>query len=77
MKAYNNNKSKSDQVSVYGLDVYSLFESMQTVVDQLKQINPELAKSIHDRYACFDAYEHDEQEYARSLLINDEGVYAL
>jgi erythromycin esterase-like protein/predicted phosphoribosyltransferase/dienelactone hydrolase len=52
----------------YGLDVYSLFESIDEVVGYLKKNEPTLAQEINRRYACFDPFESDEISYARSLL---------
>lgn len=52
----------------YGLDVYSLFESIDEVVNYLKKFDPDLALEISNRYACFDPFEGNEISYARSLI---------
>lgn len=52
----------------YGLDVYSLFESIDEVTNYLKKSEPALAQEFRSRYACFDPFEGDEISYARSLL---------
>lgn len=52
----------------YGLDVYSLFESIDEVVSYMKKSEPALFQEISRRYACFDPFEGDEISYARSLL---------
>lgn len=51
----------------YGLDIYSMFESVQEVINFVEIENPILAKEIKERYACFDRYQNDEVAYARSL----------
>lgn len=40
----------------YGLDVYSLNSSMQTVIGYLERVDPEAAKTAKQRYSCFDRY---------------------
>jgi erythromycin esterase-like protein/dienelactone hydrolase len=60
-------------VGFYGLDVYSLFESIDEVVKYLKVHRPDLASEIEHRYACFDLYEGDEISYARSLWKDPAG----
>ncbi len=55
-------------VAFYGLDVYSLFDSIEEIKRYLKKVDPELAKKILKNYACFDPYQNDEIEYAKSLF---------
>src|SRR5437879_4239242 len=45
----------------YGLDLYSLRESMHAVIDFLQKVDPDAAERARRRYACFDAF--DEQAY--------------
>jgi erythromycin esterase len=53
----------------YGLDVYSLWESMSAVVEYLEGIDPEIASEARRAYACFEPYHEDAQEYARATAI--------
>ncbi|WP_435129385.1 erythromycin esterase family protein [Halobaculum sp. D14] len=62
-----NREFASDDVGFYGLDVYSLFESMDAVVEYLEETNPEAAEHAREAYRCFEPYGTDAQEYARSL----------
>ncbi len=73
MKRYNDNSADEDRVSFYGLDVYSLFESVDEVIRLVSEIKPALAKEVRERYACFDPFERDEKAYARSLIKNSHG----
>lgn len=52
----------------YGLDVYSLFESMDAVIEYLRRENPSLSAEVRRSYSCFDPFERDEIAYARSLI---------
>lgn len=68
MRSHNSARTQQVPVGFHGLDVYSLFESMETVVKRLEEINPFLARRARARYACFDSFWEDEWRYARSLL---------
>lgn len=59
---------KTQKSGFYGLDVYSLFESIEEVVNYLNKRNPELARDMIQRYACFNPFQGNEISYARSLL---------
>jgi erythromycin esterase-like protein len=74
MRTWNSKLDQAEKrVGFYGLDVYSLFESIEEALTQLEQIDPKLAMKARLRYQCFDPYMDDEQEYARSLLYYPEG----
>ena len=52
----------------FGLDMYSLFESIAEVVDYMKKSSPQLAPEIEKRYSCFAPFGKTEIAYARSLI---------
>lgn len=64
---------KGKNVQFYGLDIYSLFESMDYVNAFSEKIDPELAKSVKDQYACFSPFERDEKAYAKYVMKFPEG----
>src|SRR5229473_1967896 len=47
----------------YGLDLYSLFRSIQKVISYLERVDPEAANRARARYACFDHFGEDPQAY--------------
>lgn len=61
------------RASFYGLDVYSLFESLDYVKEFARKLDPEMAQSVLQGYACFDPFERNEKAYARYLTKFDEG----
>jgi erythromycin esterase len=73
MRMHNQMVPEGKQAGFYGLDVYSLFESIDAILKQLEKINPFLAKRARLRYACFDPYRRDERAYAKSLFEFPEG----
>ena len=63
MRAHNRILPGERQVGFYGLDLYSLFTSMQMVLTYLAKVDPEAAKRAKSRYACFDHAAEDAQAY--------------
>src|SRR5438309_2517412 len=47
----------------YGLDLYSLFRSIQEVISYLESVDPDAAARARERYACFDHVGEDPQAY--------------
>jgi erythromycin esterase-like protein/predicted phosphoribosyltransferase len=47
----------------YGLDLYSLFRSIQEVISYLERVDPEAAARARERYSCFDHYRDEAQGY--------------
>jgi erythromycin esterase-like protein len=50
-------------VGFYGLDLYSLYTSIEAVIRYLEKVDPEAAKRARYRYSCFDHYGEDTQAY--------------
>lgn len=68
-----NSFNDDDKVGFHGLDVYSLYESIYTINEQLEKVDPVLAAKVMRFYSCFEPYMHDEKAYARSLYKYPEG----
>ena len=51
------------KVGFYGMDLYSLYASMEAVLNYLEQVDPEAAKQARHRYSCFDHAGEDSQSY--------------
>ena len=47
----------------YGLDLYSLYRSIQEVISYLERVDPLAAARARERYSCFDHYQEDAQNY--------------
>jgi erythromycin esterase-like protein len=62
-----------DRAGFYGMDLYSLHASMQSVLRYLDRIDPASARRARDRYACFDHFGEDPQTYgyATSFGLSD------
>jgi erythromycin esterase-like protein len=47
----------------YGLDLYSLYRSIEVVLAYLDTVDPEAAKRARYRYSCFEDFDEDSQQY--------------
>ena len=66
LKNYNVGKPANKRAGFYGLDVYSLWESMEALVSYLQANDPEAAKLAKKALHCFEPYEEDPHLYARA-----------
>ena len=53
----------STQVGFYGLDLYSLYTSIDAVLSFLNKVDPAAAKRALYRYSCFEHFAEDTQAY--------------
>src|SRR5256714_1893791 len=51
------------KVGFYGLDLYSLYTSIESVLSYLDKIDPAAAKRARYRYSCFEHFAEDTQAY--------------
>jgi erythromycin esterase-like protein len=51
------------KVGFYGLDLYSLFNSIEAVLAYLDKVDPEAARRARYRYSCFEDFGEDTQAY--------------
>ena len=64
MRAHNEALSAGQlQAGFYGLDLYSMHASIQAVLEYLDKVDPEGARRARHRYACFEHFGEDPQEY--------------
>lgn len=63
LRDFNASRGAQRQVGFYGLDLYSLFTSIEAVLKYLDANDPEEARRARARYACFDHARGDSQAY--------------
>ena len=63
LRAHNAALARDAQVGFYGLDLYSLFTSIQAVLAYLDRVDPAAARRARDRYGCFERFAEDSQAY--------------
>lgn len=67
MKNYNQRAEPDKKVSFFGLDIYSLYRSVDVVINYLGHIDPEAAKEARFHYSCFDHFRQDPQAYGYAV----------
>ena len=69
LRAHNAGRPPDRMAGFYGLDVYSLWDSIRAVTEYLDRTDPALAAEAKRAYACFDPYYEDPQDYARATAL--------
>jgi erythromycin esterase-like protein/predicted phosphoribosyltransferase len=64
LRAHNDRVAPERRAGFYGLDLYSLHASMRAVIAYLGTVDPEAAERARNRYACFDRFGDEMQDYA-------------
>jgi erythromycin esterase-like protein len=68
LRGRNARADASTQAGFYGLDLYSLFTSIEAVVAYLDKVDPDAARRARARYACFEHFEQDTQAYGYAAV---------
>lgn len=66
LKDHNAGLPADRRVGFYGLDVYSLWESMEALVDYLERHDPAAALTARDALSCFEPFSEDSHSLARA-----------
>ena len=70
LRAYNKSlPTEGVKVGFYGLDLYSLYTSIEAVLGYLNRIDPEAAKRARHRYSCFEHFGEDTQAYGYAATL--------
>ena len=64
LRSYNEGASPKRSVGFYGLDLYSLYASIEAVIEYLERTDPAQAQRARERYSCFDRFGADMEAYA-------------
>ncbi len=63
LRELNSGRDENDRAGFYGLDLYSLFNSMDAVINYLDRVDPEAGRRARYRYSCFEHFGEDSQAY--------------
>jgi erythromycin esterase-like protein len=69
LRQWNDERAAGTRAGFYGLDVYSLFESMDAVMAYLRRVDPGAAEEAKRAYLCFEPYLREPQDYARATAL--------
>lgn len=67
LRSHNELLPAARKVGVFGLDLYSMYRSMDAVISYLESVDQEAARRAKERYACFDRFGEDVERYARNV----------
>lgn len=70
LKAFNANLPEPDKVGFYGLDIYSLWESMDAIMEYLGENDPASLRLAEEAFRCFEPFTKQEGiGYARATSL--------
>ncbi|MBC7544720.1 MAG: erythromycin esterase family protein [Candidatus Sericytochromatia bacterium] len=73
LRGHNLMQPADKAVGIYGLDVYSLWDSMRAVADYLEAVDPAAVDQAKRAFRCFEPYGGDAQAYARTVMMVPQG----
>ena len=76
LREYNLGLAQEHRVGFFGLDVYSLWESLHAVMEWLRENMPEQVGPALEAYRCFEPYAEDPRSYARATRLVPESCEA-
>ncbi len=69
LHAWNASQHEDEKVGFYGLDVYSLWDSLDRIITWLGEHAPEAVPAALEAWQCFAPYNEDPHQYARSTRL--------
>ena len=73
LRGYNRGRKKSEQVRLFGLDMYSLYRSIEAVLWHLSKLNPDLAQRALEHYSCLSPWKEEPSEYGLAASLQHKG----
>jgi erythromycin esterase-like protein len=68
LRKHNGTVERSKRVAFHGLDLYSLYDSIRSVLNYLDEVDPESAKVARERYGCLTPWQRDPATYGHAAL---------
>jgi len=68
LREYNAPLRPDERAGFYGLDVYSLWDSMKSMMEYLQKEDKQAANAVLRAINCFEPFEEDEQAYVQHTL---------
>jgi erythromycin esterase-like protein len=73
-RAQNESRSRESlPIGFFGLDLYSLYASIEAILGYLDKVDPAAARRARDRYSCFEQFGEDAQIYGLSTSLGTKG----
>ena len=68
LRQHNGTLEKDKRVAFHGLDLYSLYDSIRSVLNYLDKVDPTSAKVARERYGCLTPWQSDPATYGHAAL---------
>ena len=68
LREFNSGLRPAQRTAFYGLDLYSMYSSIERVLEYLDRVDPETADVARQRYGCLSPWEGDPATYAHAAL---------
>jgi protein-L-isoaspartate(D-aspartate) O-methyltransferase len=68
LRKYNGTAEQGERVAFHGLDLYSLYDSIRSVLNYLDEVDPKSAKVARERYGCLTPWQRDPATYGHAAL---------
>lgn len=69
LRRYNDGQQEEKRVGFYGLDVYSLWDSLHEILGHLRKTGGPAYDAARRALRCFEPYGEDAQDYARATVL--------
>jgi erythromycin esterase len=69
MRRHNEGLAADQKAGFYGLDVYSLWDSLYAVMQYLRRVDPSALPTALKAFRCFEPHGEDVQDYARATVL--------
>jgi protein-L-isoaspartate(D-aspartate) O-methyltransferase len=68
LRKHNGTLERNKRVAFHGLDLYSLYDSIRSVLNFLDEVDPESARVARERYGCLTPWQRDPATYGHAAL---------
>jgi protein-L-isoaspartate(D-aspartate) O-methyltransferase len=68
LRKHNGTVDRNKRVAFHGLDLYSLYDSIRSVLNYLDEVDPQSAKVARERYGCLTPWQRDPATYGHAAL---------
>ncbi|HEX3818296.1 MAG TPA: erythromycin esterase family protein [Chthoniobacterales bacterium] len=69
LRQWNTGRPLENRVGFFGLDLYSMHTSIESVLSYLDKVDPSAARRARDRYACFEHFSVEPQSYGHATVL--------
>jgi protein-L-isoaspartate(D-aspartate) O-methyltransferase len=68
LRKHNGTVERNQRVAFHGLDLYSLYDSIRSVLNYLDEVDPDSARVARERYGCLTPWQRDPATYGHAAL---------